>query len=579
MRQGMRVFALAAVLSLMIDSQVSAPLAEGNDDKDGMASSEFLQPGRAVALVNGGDEGSGVRSRSSLGIRFPDASRREPPPKACTVRPEKFLGADGNWRRAFNKALRWLDRKCGGGTLQLASRTYRIPIKSNYPDMFPTEPRYENSIIPVSNVVIQGTYAPGSAIEGTKLEFEATIEPGQCCREFGFYLTDQRNVVFRNLLLDGLSDSTDPTPNGTYNLIFFRPVYEGAVSDVTIEECEFRNTWNAAVNSYGRDDPMYSPPPQYHSSHIIVQDSLFEDIGDHGVAMNEWDDSVVRGSTFRRMGGNGYSGLGIDVSAGCHRVRVEDNVVDSALGGVKCESILCDPARYGKKFCKDNPDYDLTDDVVFARNNVRNISLHYALRGNCTNLTVEDNSLETSVQGINIAHLASHVRIERNTLLHTGGGSDPWVGIRLNGARDAFVANNVVSGMVRGITVELMDDVRIADNEIHGNRWEGVRVLAGSRVDVMGNRIWDNGVIGVYVAKILDYTINDLTIGDNVIWDTSAPELQNYGIYIELNDTHDVVVRDNRLCGHPIAPIQLAGVGEPPLLLNNCIGPPCCPIP
>jgi len=243
------------------------------------------------------------------------------------VRPEWWYDGSGNYLNAINYA--WESLSGVGGTLLIGSNTYAIDLSGGY-------------LIPRSNTTLTGIDKASSV-----LSFTFAGSPDRETTN-GIVFTNQTNVAIRNLSLVGDSDITQPysSANGTMSGIWFQPSSNDAVADIEIEDCYFSTWYLAGILSYGTSGEDY---PHYTTTRVRVNKCTFENIGGHGVGMNELTDSSVTNCHMINIGqipivnSNG-SGLGVDVSGGCRDIVVCNNVVDGAGGGFKSETHNVNPS-------------------------------------------------------------------------------------------------------------------------------------------------------------------------------------------------------------------------------------------
>jgi parallel beta-helix repeat protein len=172
--------------------------------------------------------------------------------------------------------------------------------------------------------------------------------------------------------------------------------------------------------------------------------------------------------------------------------------------------------------------------LIIANNDIRDQRLN-GIFGSGKNILIQENRLS-----------GNHRQI-----YPTGGGQIDIKGLSTN-ANIRIIGNTITQGgdiATSGAEIE-GPDVTLAGNNISGNIYSGIVLQAGRKIQVSGNRIYNNGNaerlgIGILVKP----GVSHFRISDNAIWDDQELKTQAWGITIA-KDTSHYVIHGNDLRGN-----------------------------
>jgi parallel beta-helix repeat protein len=155
--------------------------------------------------------------------------------------------------------------------------------------------------------------------------------------------------------------------------------------------------------------------------------------------------------------------------------------------------------------------------------------------------------------GCGFIETGTHVAIQRAVyLINTQGWS--FVGCRVRSIGSSGPCD-------AGFYIETSHDVDIRSCDVHGFRTKGIHLKGSDRVNIVGNKVFDNTVDGIYVENSDDAFIamNDCGVVDGA---------QTNGITVDVNSLRAVLVKSkNRNNG--TAQIVDAGVGTGPRVVQT----------
>lgn len=378
------------------------------------------------------------------------------------------------------------------------------------------------TLLPRSNMNMIGDDRYNSVIKFYFPSFEETH-----IGYYGVVFTEHKNITFENIKFDGQESNfhaPTPSPNGAFHIFYFKPTADNDVSNITIDNCIFTRSYDCAIASYGTAGVAYPHPI---TSHIRISNCKFEEIGVHGIGMNEWEYSEVTNCEFINVGlkdiYDGYgSGIAVDVSGGCSHVIVKGNMVNGASGGFKAET-----HTQGDVFVA-------TKNVVFADNIIKNLydksMLFFGIRVNGENIHVANNVIESYMHGIQLGTSAKNCVISNNSVTANAPGAH---GIRadINFGGHVINGNRVYSCTADGI-YSASDNTTIINNTVSGCT-NGIRIYDCKNIECSNNMCFDNKTTGLFVTRI-NGTIENIVLVGNIAYDTraDADRVQQRGIVI-----------------------------------------------
>lgn len=436
-----------------------------------------------------------------------------------------------------------MDFGAAGDCINDDSEAFKISIREagkNKGIVFipPGEYLITDILIPESGIIVQGVGIKSKIY----FRYPAFSESKQLY--YGWHFTDQKNVVFKNFAMDGGSKNFDSNPvaaDGAHFLIYFNPIYNNAVENISIVECHFSGSFDSAIQSYGRAADRYPHPL---TNDIKIDKCYFHDVGSHGIGMNEWSNSSVTNCSFINMGKrkmiNGYgSGMAVDVSGGSRNIIISNNFVDNSAAGFKAESHQNENSIIA------------SENIIIANNIITNckegpgFDVWYGIRVNGKNVTVQGNIIDSNLHGILVAPLADKAIIEGNQILSTKHKSA--VGIRV----DAGLGNHTVTGNIiynaaaQGILVTC-NSVIVTNNQVSNCQLDGIRIADVNGVVCTQNIFKNNKGQGISIAPI-NKDVNNVIIANNLNFDDRELQTrtQQRGIFVSKERTTNVQLSDN----------------------------------
>jgi hypothetical protein len=402
-----------------------------------------------------------------------------------------------------------------------------------------------NTLIPKSNIIIRGS--------GKRSLIQYSFPVFKDARRiyYGWHFTNQRNVHFNNIAMDGGAKNYASNPvnaDGAYFLIYFNPVNSNAVIDVSIDSCYFAHSFDSAIQSYGRAADPYPHPT---TNNIKIRNCYFFETGAHGVGMNEWRNSLVTNCEFKNIGKKimiaGFgSGMGVDVSAGSENIIVSDNAVDGAAGGFKAETHNTNGGLVQSK------------NIVIKNNEIKNLytggeySVWYGIRVNGIGVTVENNSIESYMHGILVTQYAKNCRIIRN-YIHKTMYKDA-AGIRLDKSfgNNVFIDNRIEFANAQGMLIS-GDSTILLNNSVSYAGLDGIRIFDANDIICSYNLSFNNGRQGIAIAPI-NGTVRNVVLEENLTFDLRRKNkrTQQRGIYVSPEKVTEVYLYKNTETGNII---------------------------
>lgn len=145
----------------------------------------------------------------------------------------------------------------------------------------------------------------------------------------------------------------------------------------------------------------------------------------------------------------------------------------------------------------------------------------------------------------------------------TGGGQIAIKGVSTN-ADIQIVGNTIERGggaATSGAELE-GPSVVFAGNSVSGNALAGVVLQAGTNIQVLANRIFDNGTAAVPGNGILvDPGLNNFWIGGNSAWDDQTTKTQGWGVMVQYGASN-YVISGNDLRGNLYGGLLNGGTGQ-----------------
>lgn len=351
-----------------------------------------------------------------------------------------------------------------------------------------------------------------------------------------FTATDVKNMAFEGIEFDANGtaywDSTNQSlyANG-YSVFYFKSTLDDGVDGVTFTRCKFKNTGESAIVSYGSAAVPYPHP---FSSNIRIMSCDFENIGAHGIGMNEWRNSSVSFCRFKNVGmkrlvGVTGSGMAVDVSAGCEDVIVVGCTVDGAGGGFKSETHVTGGSDVPSRR------------IRFIGNSIRNLwqsgrmagedfSIYYGIRLNGVDCEAADNVIDSYSNGLVFGPRATGCSAKNNPRI----SSSMAAGILFENSASVYGGNQAIGNRVYGclsygINLQGYENTA-SDNHVSGSGSHGIFVNYAVNAKVNSNRCYNNADAGIKVQK---KTVGAI-LSSNQCHDTrvGAARTQTHGISV-----------------------------------------------
>ncbi|MFC2088240.1 right-handed parallel beta-helix repeat-containing protein [Calditrichota bacterium] len=444
----------------------------------------------------------------------------------------KDFGAAGNGKTDDTDAVQKAIKSAGknGGIVFFPAGTYLI----------------KSSLIPESNIILMGV--------GNKSLLQYSYPPHSQTKNviYGWHFTNQKNVTFMNLAMDGGAKNFNNDPvdaDGAHHLIYFNPTKDFNVENITITNCSFSGSFDSAIQSYGR---AAHPYPHPLTKTVKIDKCQFFDVGSHGVGMNEWYNSSVTNCSFSNMGKRkmikGFgSGMAVDVSAGSQNIVVSGNVVENSAAGFKAET-------------HESKNGDVaSENVIFANNIISNcksgpeFDVWYGIRVNGKNVTIRGNIIESYVHGILVAPKAGSAVIEGNQIL--GTHHKHAVGIRIDNSYGNHIinGNQIENTAAQGIVVS-GNSVMVTNNRVSNSGLDGIRIGDVNGVICTQNIFMNNNGQGISAAPIAAET-NNVLIANNLSFDnrSGTKRTQQRGIFVSPQNSKNVKVAENLSYNNSVA--------------------------
>ncbi|UCE10189.1 MAG: right-handed parallel beta-helix repeat-containing protein [Candidatus Thorarchaeota archaeon] len=118
---------------------------------------------------------------------------------------------------------------------------------------------------------------------------------------------------------------------------------------------------------------------------------------------------------------------------------------------------------------------------------------------------------DPSIQPLRIWNTQVHW-VFNNNIVESGAVCGIWVDNTINGV----IRNNTVRNRHSGVILQNAQNLTVTENVIHGNTANGIEVL-GSLINstIIGNNIYDNADVGMYIPAAIDSTIVNNTVAEN----------------------------------------------------------------
>lgn len=366
-------------------------------------------------------------------------------------------------------------------------------------------------------------------------------------------IVDAKNIQFHGIDFDGNgakyfeSANTNQFENA-YSAINIRANSDNAVDDILFYNCKFKNTGESAITSWGSSGVPY---PHYYTRGFKAVMCQFENIGAHGIGMNEFSDFNVSMCTFKNVGmkrlvANVGSGLAVDASGGCRNGRVNLCTVDGAGGGFKSETHV-------------HAGVDVpSSGIEFTQNSIKNLwqsgrmagedfSIYYGIRLNGVNSSASFNTIESYGTAIFIEGKAKGCVANNNTILSTAMPNSDAIyminsapnygnnqanfnviknakryGINVQGFNNSIANNDVSNSGSHGIFVNYATNPIISINKSYNNNGNGIQVQKKTTGGlVTSNSCYDSRVladktqlVGIAVARVYDEA-SDIQVDNN----------------------------------------------------------------
>lgn len=388
-----------------------------------------------------------------------------------------------------------------------------------------------------------------------------------------FKIVDAKNIEFQNITFDGngskyySSTNSNQFENG-YSAFNIRSNSDDAVDNILFYNCVFKNTAESGITSWGSGGV---PLPHYFSNRVQFLFCHFENIGGHGVGMNEFRNSNVSTCTFKNIGMkrlNGASGSGyaVDVSGGCEDVTVSSCTVDGSGGGFKAETHTYGAVDQAAKR------------ISFLNNHIKNLwpnnrypnedfyAQYPAYRLNGVGCEIIGGTIDAQGNGILFSGKAKDCSATGVTIFRTQAANSDGIffenasdvygnnsannntiqnaarnGINLQGARNTASGNKVSGCGVGGIHVNYARNANVKNNECFDNIGYGVRVSKKTeRASLVGNTCYDSRktgktqTTGIAVSTVYDdaseIQVQSNDCYDNAVSDYSMSPINTYSV-------------------------------------------------
>ncbi|WP_343321548.1 right-handed parallel beta-helix repeat-containing protein [Sphingobacterium multivorum] len=425
---------------------------------------------------------------------------------------------------------------------------------------------------PTGHYLITDTLIPPTACliygdgNGSHLEFKHERFSISKTVKWMFKLSDHKNISFHNLQLDG-GATTNRFPilpenpigewdvDGAEFLIYFKPIYDGAVDNINITNCCIKRSWSSGIQSYGR---AAEPYPHPLTTNVRITDCYFTETGNHGVGFNEVANATVSNNNFVNVGRvipeptNQYgSGLAVDCSGGCIDIVVSNNTVDGAGGGFKCESHVVpvsptfpDGINYSRR-------------IIFSNNTIKNLYLDtamnttnffiifYGIRLAGDNCIASDNIIvKPQGHGILISSNGSNCTVSNNKIIEP---QRTGIEVGSNLGFNTILDNRIIKSVLQGITVNGSNTL-VKNNMINNAGNTGIRLLNGNNCQFIGNTIVDSVGDGISVIPTGTFTSDNIDVVDNICYDSriGGDRTQTNGIIANAPSVTNVKSMNNR---------------------------------
>lgn len=374
-----------------------------------------------------------------------------------------------------------------------------------------------------------------------------------------FKLTNQKNVTFENIKLHGGATTQQEFPHdvdGAEFLIYFNPISDGDVNNITINKVYFERPWSTAIQSYGR---YAEPYPHPLTTNIRITDCYFTKCGDHGVGMNEFSNAIVSNCNFVDVGilisdesSQSGGGLAVDVSGGCEDVIITNNTVDGASGGFKAETHI-----------KTDETQQQSKRIIISNNTIKNLhkgdfyKIFYGVRVAGNSCIVSNNViLNPQGHGVLISGQAINCTVEGNkidTPLRTGIENGSLLGGSI------IKGNTIINSSEQGITND-SNNTLIDGNIIINSGLTGIRNLGGDNILLSNNIVYNSKGEGISAVPTGSNVSRIVSIINNTCYDSrqGANRTQTIGIYADADSVLEVKSIGNTCYNNTIQDILLA---------------------
>ena len=398
-----------------------------------------------------------------------------------------------------------------------------------------------------------GTYLVGSGIAQDQFAFTITsannlsfIGDGQAtikCKTtlatwFSLFdFVSCSNITVKGLRFNGDAfdyyDDNPPTAiqNG-YRAFSFR-----ACSYVTIEDCDFTGFYESCIfvrrlaNNTGT------------SQRFKIVNNFFHELGNHGVGLVYSLYCVISENIFKNVGQTvlidygggvwGGGGLGVDVSTGCNRIVVSNNLVDGASGGFKLESGTANSMITGN---------NIGSLYTYSTAPAGGPEQWYGIKVNGDDNIVSNNILSSNSKAIFLASGSDNCIVQGNKILSTALASEGY-GIYVEGGTGNVVQDNRITACASyGILASGLNTV-IDGNSVSDCALNGIRTFSSDNMSVKNNQVFDNTGSGIYLSTIGAATQYAHVTG-NYCYDTGGAT-QTVGIQYNDTDAPYAVVFSN----------------------------------
>jgi len=357
-----------------------------------------------------------------------------------------------------------------------------------------------------------GTYAVGSSIAQDQYAFtltnqnglsfigdgQATIlcKTGQSTWFSLFEFVSCSNIVVRGLRFNGdafnyYDDNPTTTIQNGYRAFSFR-----ACSYVTITECDFTGFYESCIFTRRLVDNTGT------STRINISNNFFHELGNHGVGCVYTTHSLFDSNIFRNVGQTvlinygagvwGGGGLGVDVSTGCNRITVSNNIVDGASGGFKLESGTANSIITGN---------NIGGLYTYSTAPAGGPEQWYGIKVNGDDNIVSNNTISSNSKAIFLAAGSDNCLVQGNKVLSTALSSEGY-GIYVEGGNGNVIENNKITACASYGILAGGNNTVIDGNSVSGCADIGIRTFSCIYISVKNNQVYNNTTTGIALTTI-----------------------------------------------------------------------------